>query len=129
VTSALATKYRRKFVNHINPWLLSATLLVCSSAALANWHPLTSHASAEKIEIDMDSIKQSGPMAIYRQVQVRSQVAHAKDKDGETLTTQLYEYDCMGSKMRILDKPEPQWQELPEHPLGQETLQLICPSG
>ena len=113
-------------MNNVNLWFLSAALLSCSSAALAIWHPLTSHASAQKIEIDMDSIKQSGPMAIYRQVQVR---IHGNDKEGEALTTQLYEYDCMGSKMRILDKPEPQWQELPEHPLGQETLQLICPSG
>lgn len=116
-------------MNRFNPWLLSAALWGCSSVALANWHPLTRHASAEKIEIDLDSIKQSGPMAIYRQVQVRTHVADALEKEGVVFTTQIYEYDCMDSKMRILDKQDPQWQELPEHPLGLETLQLICPSG
>jgi hypothetical protein len=106
--------------------LLTIAMLSSMSPVAADWHRLSSHTRGGVIEINTGTVKQTGPMAIYRQVQVRSQ---ENEKEGDALTTQLYEYDCMGSKMRILNKPEPQWQELPEHPLGQETFQLLCPSG
>jgi hypothetical protein len=62
---------------------------------------------------------------------------------------ELFEYDCMSSKLRILQESgysklwatgdaleipvEPQavreWHELPKSPLGLQTFNLLCPSG
>jgi hypothetical protein len=87
-------------------------------------------------------------MSIYRQVQVLSQGSSLKQQSFES-TVSLHEYDCMSAKLRVLqvagfsqawgagDKvlvalPASNanaWQSLPDTPLGQQTVDLLCPSG
>lgn len=97
--------------------------------------------------IDLQNVKQAGPMAIYRQVQVLSQGA-AVSTPGVLSTLALYEYDCMNTKFRLLEatgfsmqwakgqtmtlsvSSSPiKWLPLPLQALGQKTFDLLCPDG
>jgi len=120
-----------------------------SSNVNAKWEKVSEEgaSSAEKY-IEMESVKQAGPMSIYRQVKVLSQ-GSAQDLKGMSSKVELFEYDCMSSKLRILQEygydklwasgeaieipvtPQgvPEWQELPKGALGQQTFNLLCPSG
>jgi hypothetical protein len=120
-----------------------------SSNVNAKWEKVSEEgaSSAEKY-IEMESVKQAGPMSIYRQVKVLSQ-GSAQDLKGMSSKVELFEYDCMSSKLRILQESgysklwatgdaleipvEPQavreWHELPKSPLGLQTFNLLCPSG
>lgn len=109
-------------------WCLVVIFSAGVSTATADWFKLSmTPDQQEEFEIDMESVKQSGPMAIYRRVQVRSR--HTKQGHGDSSMATIYEYDCMNSKMRHLMHADPAWQDLPDNPLGQETFQLICPRG
>jgi hypothetical protein len=119
-----------------------------SQSVNAKWEKVSEANAPADEYIDMESVKQAGPMSIYRQVKVLSQ-GSAQDLKGMSSKVELFEYDCMSSKLRILQEfgysklwasgdaseiPQvPQtvreWQELPKSPLGQQTFNLLCPSG
>jgi len=129
--------------------LLSLAMLSACPAAQAEWLQLAQE-NPQDIQhyIDHQSVKQTGPMSIYRQVQVLSQGAALKQHSFES-TISLHEYDCMNAKLRVLqvagfsqawgvgDKVlvsisssnANTWQALPDTPLGQQTVDLLCPGG
>ena len=113
----------------------------------AEWQRIgDGHAKELEYYLDMPSVKQTGPMSIYRQIQVLSQGAALKQQSFAS-TLSLYEYDCMSAKLRVLQvmgfsqawgkgdqvlvstSNASAWQVLPDSPLGQQTLDLLCPSG
>ena len=120
-----------------------------STPVFAQWQRIT-EANAKELEhhVDMQSVKQAGPMSIYRQINVLSQGTAFKQQSLAS-TLSLYEYDCMNAKLRVLqvtgfsqawgagDKvlvtlpasSANAWQALPDTPLGQQTLDLLCPDG
>lgn len=74
-----------------------------SSSVMAEWQILSGVGPTDSEQyIDLQNVKQTGPMAIYRQVQVLSQGA-AVSTNGVLSTLALYEYDCMNTKFRLLD--------------------------
>jgi len=127
--------------------LIVSSLIVFPLLARAEWELISDRNDLELVHyVDLQTTKQSGPMAIYRQVQVLSQgpaVTH-----GALSTQALYEYDCMNAKVRILKisgfseqwargesiavtPPSSlgQWLALPGSPLGQKTLIMLCPGS
>lgn len=122
---------------------------ICASPfVMAEWQ-LLSEANPEDSEqyIDLQNVKQTGPMAIYRQVQVLTQGA-AVSANGVLSTLALYEYDCMNTKFRLLQTSgfsrqwaegermtvstssgPVQWLSLSAQTLGQKTFDLLCPDG
>ena len=122
---------------------------LASSVALADWLRID-HAAAQNTEhhLNMATVKQTGPMSIYRQVQVLTQGA-AVNKPSVASVVSLYEYDCMSAKWRMLESAgfslpwgegnkvvlsarsasAPDWQALPDSALGQPTVDLLCPGG
>jgi hypothetical protein len=124
----------------------TAIVLMCTTAG-AEWKKIANGNWQEPEQyIEMDSVKQTGPMAIYRQVNVLSQGGALLPKEVSSKVS-LHEYDCMNSKFRVLqtssysetwaagDKvvlPSPtqkskDWQDLPPQSLGQITLSMLCP--
>jgi len=115
---------------------------------MAEWQ-LLSEANPQDSEqyIDLQNVKQTGPMAIYRQVKVLTQGV-AVAANGVLSTLALYEYDCMNTKLRLLQTSgfSRQWAEgdnmtvsassgsgpwlpLSAQALGQKTFDLLCPDG
>ena len=122
-------------------------LWLTSTSVFAEWQRIgDGHAKELEYYLDMPSVKQTGPMSIYRQIQVLSQGAALKQQSFAS-TLSLYEYDCMSAKLRVLQvtgfsqawgkgdqvlvstSDAGAWQVLPDSPLGQQTLDLLCPSG
>ena len=124
-------------------------LCLNSTVVFAEWERVgEERASSLEYYLDMQSVKQTGPMSIYRQVKVLIQGPAIKSQSLESAIS-LNEYDCMNAKLRVLqttgftqpwgngDKvalstPSSQtneWQALPETPFGQQTVDLLCPSG
>ena len=119
-----------------------------SPFVMAEWQILSGGGPTDAEQyIDLQSVKQSGPMAIYRQVQVLSQSA-AVSTPGVLSTLVLYEYDCMNAKFRLLEEAgfslqwakgqtmplsvsssPTKWLPLPLQALGQKTFDLLCPDG
>jgi hypothetical protein len=120
-----------------------------NSSAYAAWEKVSeANAADPEMYIEMESVKQAGPMSIYRQVKVLSQ-GPSLNLTPMGSKVELYEYDCMNSKLRILqvsgysqawatgeaaDAPPlnavmREWQDLPKSQLGQPTLNVLCPSG
>jgi hypothetical protein len=119
-----------------------------SSCGLAQWQILSGGGPTDAEQyIDLQNVKQTGPMAIYRQAQVLSQGA-AVSTNGVLSTLALYEYDCMNTKFRLLEttgfsmlwakgqamalsapSSPAKWLPLPLHALGQKTFDLLCPGG
>ena len=115
---------------------------------MAEWQILSDGGSHEPQQyIDLQNVKQAGPMAIYRQVQVLSQGA-AVSTPGVLSTLVLYEYDCMNTKFRLLEatgfsmqwakgqtvplsvaSSPTKWLPLPLQALGRKTFDLLCPDG
>ena len=139
----LHLKNMRSFISAVICFWLTSTQV------FAEWQRITDeHAKELEHFLDMQSVKQAGPMSIYRQVQVLSQGSSLKQQSFES-TISLHEYDCMSAKLRVLqvagfsqawgagDKvlvtlPASNanaWQSLPDTPLGQQTVDLLCPSG
>ena len=115
---------------------------------MAEWQ-LLSEANSQESEqyVDLQDVKQTGPMAIYRQVRVLTQGATVA-ANGVLSTLALYEYDCMNTKFRLLQTSgfsrlwaegesiavsassgPAKWLSLSEQPLGQKTFDLLCPDG
>lgn len=119
-----------------------------SPFVMAEWQILSDGGSDEPQQyIDLQNVKQAGPMAIYRQVQVLSQGADVSTPDVLS-TLLLYEYDCMNTKFRLLEasgfsmqwakgqamtlsvpSSSTKWLPLPLQALGQKTFDLVCPDG
>ena len=133
----------------IHLWSAAIGLCLMCTSVSAEWQRLPDEkAKDQEHYVDLQSVKQTGPMSIYRQIQVLSQGASLKSQSFAS-TNSLHEYDCMNAKWRVLqtvgftqpwgngDKvllsssssQAKEWQALPETPLGQQTLDLLCPSG
>ncbi len=122
--------------------------MLISPFVMAEWQ-LLSEANPEdsKQYIDLQNVKQTGPMAIYRQVRVLTQGVTVAT-NGVLSTLALYEYDCMNAKFRLLQtsgfsrlsaegermtdsasSSPAKWLSLSEQALGQKTFDLLCPDG
>ena len=128
---------------------LFGSLIFVSSSVLAEWQRLGGKQSnGRELFMDPQSVKQAGPMAIYRQVQVLSQGRNLLAPAAASTVT-LYEYDCMSSRVRVLrvvgfDKPwasgntlklpspspaAAQWYVPAEASLAQPMINTLCPQG
>ena len=124
-------------------------LFLAQTAALAEWVSVaTENQPVIEQYINLKTVKQTGPMSIYRQVKVLSQGSEIA-VNGVVSTLAVHEYDCMRSKVRIFpasgysgqwangeEVPVPlqspnlsEWHALSLHRLGQKTFNLLCPSG
>jgi len=127
-------------------------LMVSASVSLgvqAKWEKVSEgNATSPEQYIELDTVKQTGPMSIYRQVKVLSQGA-TLNANIVSSKVELFEYDCMSSKLRLLkeyayskywatgDEQEivltasfaNDWRDLPKNSLGQQTFDMLCPSG
>lgn len=133
----------------VRTYVFLLMLASVNSSVNAKWEKLSGgNVSSPEKYIEMESVKQAGPMSIYRQVNVLSQGPEL-NASGHSSKVELYEYDCMSSKFRILKElgfskawasgqaieiplttqDVLEWQELPKSPLGQQTFNLLCPSG
>ena len=136
-------------VKSISRYSLSLALVFIAASAGAEWKKIANGSSQEPEQyIDLDSVKQAGPMAIYRQVNVLSQVGALPTK-GASSKLSLQEYDCMNSKFRevqatayseawatgekvVLESPTQNskaWQDLPAQSLGRSVLNMVCPGA
>ena len=122
-----------------------------ATVAVADWTPLgTEGAPALERYIDAASVRQTGPMAIYRQVRVLTQrQPPATDGSGSGSSLAVHEYDCMNKRWRtiqttgfsepwaaglVVSPPAPgsdpgAWLDLPTGLLGQPTFDTLCPSS
>jgi hypothetical protein len=132
----------------VRQYFVGLFFIFISPFVMAEWQILSDGGSDEPQQyIDLQNVKQAGPMAIYRQVQVLSQGA-AVLTPGVLSTLLLYEYDCMNTKFRLLEatgfsmqwakgqamtlsvsSSSTKWLPLPLQALGQKTFDLVCPDG
>ena len=131
----------------ISHYSVSMVLVLICTTAGAEWKKIANGNGQEPEQyIEMDSVKQTGLMAIYRQVNVLSQGGALLPK-GVSSKLSLYEYDCMNSKFRMLQtsayrelwaagdkvvlqsptQASKDWQDLPPQSLGQIALSMLCP--
>jgi hypothetical protein len=127
-------------------FIIFLVFIATSPSVLAEWQRLADDKKNEIVFIDLETVMQTGPMAIYRRVNVLTQAAEI----GKILSKlAVYEYDCMNTKMRILETsgfsgkwadgekmtlpPEAtelkEWHKLPSTSLGQKTFNILCPGG
>jgi hypothetical protein len=129
-------------------YFIGLFVIFVSPFVMAEWQILSEGGSQEPQQyIDLHTVTQSGPMAIYRRVQVLSQGV-AVAANGIQSMLALYEYDCMNTKFRLLQtlgfskqwaegdsmalsapSGPAQWLPLPLQALGQKTFDLLCPDG
>jgi hypothetical protein len=132
----------------VRQYFVGLFFIFTSPFVMAEWQILSDGGSDEPQQyIDLQNVKQAGPMAIYRQVQVLSQGADVSTP-GVLSTLLLYEYDCMNTKFRLLEatgfsmqwakgqamtlsvsSSSTKWLPLPLQALGQKTFDLLCPDG
>ena len=133
----------------LRAYVILLMLASVNSSVYATWEKVSdANAADPEMYIEMESVKQAGPMSIYRQVKVLSQ-GPSLNLNRMGSKVELYEYDCMNSKLRILqvsgysqawatgeaadapplDAVMREWQELPKSQLGKATLNELCPSG
>jgi len=132
----------------VRQYFVGLFFIFISPFVMAEWQILSDGGSDEPQQyIDLQNVKQAGPMAIYRQVQVLSQGAAVSTPDVLS-TLLLYEYDCMNTKFRLLEatgfsmqwakgqamtlsvsSSSTKWLPLPLQALGQKTFDLLCPDG
>jgi hypothetical protein len=136
-------------VKSINRYLISIVFVLISPAVIAEWTKVADgNMFIPDQYIDMSSVKQAGPMAIYRQVNVLSQGTALLTEDLASKLS-IYEYDCMNNTFRVLQsigfskawatgdqvvlqstsQNLREWHDLPLHPLGQGTFDILCPGG
>lgn len=128
--------------------LICLLFTFASPFAMADWQILSDGNKQEPEQyIDLQKVKQTGPMAIYRQVPVLSHGSIAA-APGALSTLALYEYDCMNARFRLLQisgfsrlwaegqslalSPSSgpgQWLPLPEQQLGRKTFNMLCPGN
>ena len=136
-------------VKSIKHYFISFVFLLVSPAVIADWTKITAGNILEPDQyIETNSVKQTGPMAIYRQVNVLSQ-GPALLAENLASKRSIYEYDCMNKKLRVLQsigfreawatgdqvvlqstsQSLREWHDLPPHSLGQFTFEILCASG
>ena len=136
----------RTFKSHL---ILFGCLVLASSSVLAEWQRLSGEQSSNRqLFMDPQSVKQAGPMAIYRQVQVLSQDPNLLAPTAASIVT-LYEYDCVSFRARVLrvvgfDEPRAagnalklpspstvagQWHTPAEASLAEPMVAALCPQG
>ena len=136
-------------VKSINRYLISIVFVLISPAVIAEWTKVAAGNILEPDQyIETNSVKQTGPMAIYRQVNVLSQGPALLAEDLASKRS-IYEYDCMNKKFRVLQsigfrkawatgdqvvlqstsQNLKEWHDLPPHSLGQVTFDILCPGG
>jgi len=136
-------------VKSISRYCLIIGLGFIGMTASAEWTKIGNASSQEsEFYMDLDSVKQTGPMAIHRQINILSQGSELRAK-GVASQLSLYEYDCMNSKLRVLEisayskawaagettvMPLPpqsakEWLNLPANALGQIALEMVCPGA
>ena len=130
-------------------FFISVCGCMLSLSALAEWAPLAipSGTTAQHF-IQTDTVKQTGPMSIYRQVEALTQDLNGLI-EGVISQLTLAEYDCMNTQFRVLSvsryakpwaqgdavftkviKPaQREWRSLDAHPYGAEILAMVCPDG
>ena len=129
--------------------VLFGCLILVSSSVLAEWQRLSGKQSSDgELFMDPQSVKQAGPMAIYRQVQVLSQGPNLLAPTAASVVT-LYEYDCVSFRARVLrvvgfDEPwaagntlksplpsaaAAQWHTPAEASLAEPMVDALCPRG
>ena len=129
--------------------VLFGCLVLVSSSVLAEWQSLSGKQSEGRdLFMDPQSVKQAGPMAIYRQVLVLSQGPDLLAPTAASTVT-LYEYDCVSFRARVLgvvgfDKPwatgntlklpspsaaAAQWHTPAEASLAEPMVDALCPRG
>jgi hypothetical protein len=123
-------------------------LSVCSTAS-ADWVKVgdTRVLKFEKY-IDPDNVKQSGPMAIMRQVW---EIANFLEpgNEGTRSVKSLAEYDCQNRKLRVLreqwfdqpwakgkeitpadlNKAASEWSSITPNSVGAAIIDIVCPGG
>lgn len=115
------------------------------SVGTGSSHPLP-------VYIKPETVRQSGPMAIYRQVEELHHAAAPVARESETpagSVWQLVEYDCMQPRVRILKRTaysgrwangvevptiptvpppsRPDWRNLADHPFALDVIREVCP--
>jgi hypothetical protein len=134
-------------VKSINRYFISIVFVLISPAVIAEWTKVSDgNMLIPDQYIEINSVKQAGPMAIYRQVNVLSQGPALITEDLASKLS-IYEYDCMNNKFRVLQsigfskawatgdqvvlqstsQNLREWYDLPLHPLGQGTFDILCP--
>ncbi len=129
--------------------LLPLILLPVCITASADWARVgdTLQLTFEKY-IDGDNVKQSGPMAIMRQVWEVSNYPNSAESGAASVKT-LAEYDCQNRQLRVLKEfwfadtwakgteltvPElnqatNNWTPITPNSVGEAIIDLVCPSG
>ena len=129
--------------------VLFGCLVLVSSSVLAEWQRLSGEQlHGRQLFMDPQSVKQAGPMAIYRQVQVLCQGPNLLAPTAASIVT-LYEYDCVSFRARVLrvvgfDQPwatgntlklpspsaaAAQWHTPAEASLAEPMVDALCPRG
>lgn len=127
-------------------------LLSCTCLA-AQWVQVgTGTMNPLGVYIKPETVRQSGPMAIYRQVEeLRNEGAPVAQESGTRAGSvwQLVEYDCMQPRVRILKRTaysghwangqeipasttapspsRPDWRNLADHPFALDVIREVCP--
>lgn len=132
----------------VRQYVIGLFFIFISPFVMAEWQLLSEPNPQDSEQyIDLQDIKQTGPMAIYRQVQVLTQGV-AVAANGVQSTLALYEYDCMNTKFRLVQtsgfsrlwaegeritvsasSSPANWLSLSAQALGQKTFDLLCPDG
>lgn len=127
-------------------------LLVGSAHGIANaaWTQVgpDSAATHQRRYVDLGTVRQAGPMAIYRQVSELAVFA-TRLESGAMSILRMSEYDCMSAKVRVLTEAgfsspwadgetasipveyrrQGDWYALSAEPAGEAVWNLLCPGG
>lgn len=118
--------------------------------ANAAWTQLDpdSGATGQRRYVDLDTVRQAGPMAIYRQVSELTVFA-TRLESGAVSIVRTSEYDCMSARVRVLREAgfrspwaggetasipveyrrQGGWHALSADPAGEAVWDLLCPGG
>lgn len=132
----------------MHQFFVGLLVILASPFVIADWEILSNgNLQQPQQYINLQNVKQTGPMAIYRQVHVLSQGPYL-DTSGVLSKLALYEYDCMNISFRLLrisgfNKPwaegdamslpelkaPSEWLPLSLQALGQKIFDLLCQDG
>jgi hypothetical protein len=137
---------------HLRSAAAGLALLSCPCLA-TQWVPVgTRSMNPLPVYIKPETVRQSGPMAIYRQVEeLRNEAAPVAQGSGTPVGSvwQLVEYDCMQPRVRILKRTafsghwasgeevpalttvtppnRLDWRNLADHPFALDVIREVCP--
>ena len=139
-------------LRHVKPtyhFFIGACTSMLMFSAHAEWTAVATHSPNDHSHfIQLDTVKQTGPMSIYRQVEELVQTSQGDGDKGLSQLT-LTEYDCMNAKVRglsvtqfakpwaqgdkvhttVMEPSQREWRSLDAHPYGAEILAMVCPDG